>query len=103
MKIDYIQHAECEGCPYEEAELVKEEIYSDGEKYFVSIFVRCENYFVCERIKKISRRYPPLIMIFKRGSGDRWVAFIFPLSNTQGIFWKGGGTLWREKARHTQN
>ena len=28
MKIDYIQHAECEGCPYEEAELVKEEIYS---------------------------------------------------------------------------
>lgn len=59
MKIDYIQHAECEGCPYEEAELVKEEIYSDGEKYFVSIFVRCENYFVCERIKKISRRYPP--------------------------------------------
>ena len=45
----------------------------------------------------------PPIMIFKRGSGDRWVAFIFPLSNTQGIFWKGGGALWREKVRHTQN
>ena len=35
MKIDYIRHTECEGCPYEEAELVKEEIYVDNEKYFV--------------------------------------------------------------------
>ena len=67
MKIDYIQHAECEGCPYEEAELVKEEIYSDGEKYFV-----------CERIKKISRRYPPPIMILKGAQETGGWPLFFP-------------------------
>ena len=62
-----------------------------------------EKIFCVRKNQKDFTAISPLIMIFKRGSGDRWVAFIFPLSNTQGIFWKGGGTLWREKVRHTQN
>lgn len=55
--INYLEHEQCDGCPYRDTEIIEEKMYADNKPHIVHTELRCKNYFVCKRIiEEMQRR-----------------------------------------------
>lgn len=50
MKVDYIELAECEGCPYRSTEVLEDIFYADNTPICANTALRCRYYYSCKRI-----------------------------------------------------
>jgi hypothetical protein len=50
MKVECIELAECEGCPYRSTEVLEDVFYAADTPVCASTSLRCRNYYSCKRI-----------------------------------------------------
>lgn len=56
MKVEYIELAECEGCPYRSTEVLEDVFYAADTPVCANTTLRCRNYYSCKRIADMNSK-----------------------------------------------